>query len=269
MIPTVCRACLAPVKALLIVIPLLQTFTPLQAQEARPQLTAEEIVNRMVAMNGRRKEALRSYSSVRSYSAEYNGLKHLRAEMVVSVNYQWPNKKELLVVSESGSGTLRHRVLRPLLAAELKAMEAEQQRQTAISPENYSFELVDVLAGNSGSFYVLEVRPRHENKYLFRGRIWIEREGFAITRIVGEPAVNPSWWTKKIDFERSYQEIDGFWLPAAIESVTQVRIAGRARVTIEDRDYRLNDAPPFERKPNGLVVAASMGDGNAIDRRNR
>ena len=81
MIPNIYRAFLALAKALLIVILMLLTFVPLEAQEARPQLTAEEIVNRMVAMNGWRKEALRSYSSVRTYTAEYNGLKHLRAEI--------------------------------------------------------------------------------------------------------------------------------------------------------------------------------------------
>ena len=229
----------------------------LAAQEVKPPLTAEEVVSRMVAMSERRNEALRSYSSVRNYTIDFKGIKHLHAEMVVSMNYQWPNTKELTIVSESGSGTLRDRALKPLLQAELEAMKPENQMQSAMSPENYSFELVEYTKTDSGDCYILEVRPLHKNKFLFKGRIWVEDKGFAITRIVGQPAVNPSWWTTKTDFKRSYQKIGDFWLPESNQSETKVRIFGNAVLTIAYEKYEItkasgvNVAPSVEKLSNG------------------
>jgi len=214
------------------------------AQQSAPPLTAAEVVNRMVAMSDRRNESLRSYSSVRSYTIDFNGIKHLHAEMVVSMNYHYPNKKDLTILSESGSGTLRQRVLRPLLQAELEAMEPDNLRRSAISPDNYTFELIGDTQTGSGDCYVFEVRPRHKNKFLFKGRIWVDAKGFAITRVVGEPAVNPSWWTKATDFERAYKPVEGFWLPAWNQSLTHVRIFGQARLKIDYGDYQLQDTRP-------------------------
>ena len=223
----------------------------LTAQEIKPPLTAEEVVSRMVAMSERRNEALHSYSSVRNYTIDFKGIKHLHAEMVVAMNYQSPNTKELIVLSESGSGTLRDRALKPLLQAELEAIKPENQPQSAISPENYSFELVGYTKTDSGDCYILEVRPRHKNKFLFKGKIWVEDKGFAITRIVGQPAVNPSWWTKETDFKRSYQKIGDFWLPESNQSETKVRIFGNAVLTIEYAKYEIT-------KTSGVTVASSL-----------
>lgn len=227
------------------------------AQDVKPPLTAGEVVSRMVAMSERRNEALRSYSSVRTYSMDFHGVKHLHAEMVVSMNYQWPNTKEMTILSESGSGTLRERALRPLLQAELEAMKPENQPLTAMSPENYSFELVGYTKTDSGDCYILEVRPLHKNKFLFKGRIWVEDKGFAITRMEGQPAVNPSFWTPKTDFKRSYQKIGDFWLPESNQSETKVRVFGTAVLTIEYQKYEITKAaavspvPSPEKAPNG------------------
>ena len=65
---------------------------------------------------------------------------------------------------------------------------------------------------------------------------------FAITRVEGEPAVNPSWWTLKTDFKRSYQKIGDFWLPESNESETKVRVFGTAVLSIEYRDYQITQA---------------------------
>ncbi len=40
------------------------------------------------------------------------------------------------------------------------------------------------------------VEPQTNNKLLFRGRIWVDAEDFAVVRIEAVPAKNPSFWTK-------------------------------------------------------------------------
>ena len=105
-------------------------------------------------------------------------------------------------------------------------MREENQQRSAITPQNYTFQLTDYQKLGRNEFYVLEARPLTKNKFLFRGRIWVDAKDFAIAQVEGEPAVNPSWWTVKTDFTRSYQKIGSFWLPESNESETKVRIFG-------------------------------------------
>ena len=162
--------------------------------------------------------------------------------MVVRTDYQAPDKKEFTIVSESGSGTVRERVFKKLLEAEQESMRDENQQRSAITPENYTFQLSEYEKTGADEFYVLEAQPRSKNKFLFRGQIWVNAKDFAITRVEGEPAVNPSWWTVKTDFERRYQKIGDFWLPESNESETKVRVFGTAVLSIEYRDYKITQA---------------------------
>jgi outer membrane lipoprotein-sorting protein len=166
---------------------------------------------------------------------------HKQADMVVRANYYTPSKKEFTIVSESGSGTVRSRVFKKLLEAEQESMREENQQRSAVTPENYTFQAVDYQMTDADEFYVLEAQPRNKNKFLFRGRIWVNAKDFAITRVEGEPAQNPSWWTVKTDFKRSYQKIGNFWLPESNESETKVRILGTAILTISYGEYQITE----------------------------
>jgi len=207
-----------------------------------PPLTADEIMNRVVKMNETRAKALESYSSLRTYHLECHCLSHKKADMTIRANYQAPDKKEFTIVSQSGSGTVRDRVFKKLLEAEQESMQADNQQRSAITPENYTFQLSDYEKNEADEFYVLDAQPRSKNKFLFRGRIWVNAKDFAITRVEGEPAVNPSWWTVKTDFKRSYQKVGAFWLPESNESETKVRVFGTAVLSIEYRDYQITEA---------------------------
>jgi outer membrane lipoprotein-sorting protein len=223
---------------------LLMIGVPAVAQQVNVSapLTADEVMGRVVKMNEVRAKALESYSSVRSYHLECHCISHKRADMVVQTDYQAPNKKEFTIVSQSGSGTVRDRVFKKLLEAEQESMQAENQQRSEITPENYTFQLSDYGKTETDEFYVLDVQPRSKNKFLFRGRIWVNAKDFAITRVEGEPALNPSWWTVRTDFKRRYQKIGDFWLPESNESETKVRVFGTALLSIKYRDYRITPA---------------------------
>jgi hypothetical protein len=90
------------------------------------------------------------------------------------------------------------------------------------------------------------VKPRTKNKYLFRGRIWVDAEQFAGVRIEAEPAKNPSFWIKDTKIETLYVNVNDFWLPAHNHSATDVRLGGHADFSIEYKDYRITSARPFE-----------------------
>ena len=214
---------------------------PAVAQQANVSapLTANEVMERVAVMNELRNKELDNYSSLRRYHLECHCVSHKEAVMVVRADYHAPNKKEFTIVSENGSGTVRNRVFKKLLEAEQESMREENQQRSAITPENYTFQLVDHQLTDSDEFYVLDAQPRNRNKFLFQGRIWVNAADFAITRVEGEPAQNPSWWTLKTDFKRSYQKIGDFWLPESNESETKVRILGTAVLTISYGQYQI------------------------------
>src|ERR1700687_3756464 len=145
---------------------------PAVAQQANVSapLSADEVMGRVAQMNEHRANALESYSSIRSYHLECHCLSHKKADMVVRAEYAAPNKKVFTIVSESGSGTVRSRVFKKLLEAEQESMREENQQRSAITPENYTFQLTDYRKIGGNEFYVLEARPLTKNKFLFRGR---------------------------------------------------------------------------------------------------
>jgi hypothetical protein len=218
---------------------------PATGQRVTPSapLTADEVMVRVVSMNELRAKALAGYSSVRIYHLESHGVIAKKADMVVRAKYSSPNKKDFAIVSEGGSDTVRHKVFRRLLEAEQEAMQDENQQRSAITPENYTFSLLNYEKTDKNETYVLQAQPRSKNKFLFRGRIWVDAKDYAITRVDGEPAVNPSWWTKKTDFTRTYKKVEDFWLPQSNESVTIVRVVGTAVLTIKYEDYEVTQAP--------------------------
>ena len=193
----------------------------------------------MVERNEQRAQALESYRGTRIYNLEYHGLSNKSATLVVAMTYRRPDEKKFCIISESGSELLQGRVLKRLLEAEVEAMQEEQRRQTAMGPKNYEFRLVTYERTGDQGFYILEVKPRIKNKFLFRGRIWVDGQDFAVARMEGEPAKNPSWWTKRNAIHVTYEKIGEFWLPARNETNTQVRIVGHSLLTIVYRDYEI------------------------------
>ena len=234
------------VLLLLIVGTLLQPTNAQQAEIAtapdRSPLTAEQVVQNLVQMNLRRAQALHSYQSSRTYRVEYQGFLGTRsAEMVVDVKYL-SGKKEFVVESSTGSKIIIDRVLKKLLEAEAEATDEEKQRSSALTEENYRFTLIGRETGNPVATYVLKVEPRTEGKFLYRGRIWVDGQNFAVVRLQGEPAKNPSFWTKKTDIVQQYRKIGDFWLPARNHSITAIRLGGHAELTIEYKDYEITSA---------------------------
>ncbi len=236
---------------------------PAVAQQANVSapLSADEVTGRVVEMNEARAKRLEGYSSVRTYHLECHCVSHKKADMVVRTDYQAPNKKEFTIVSESGSGTVRERVFKKLLEAEQESMRDENQQRSAITPENYTFQVSDYEKTDTDEFYVLDAQPRSKNKFLFRGHVWVNAKDFAITRVEGEPAVNPSWWTVNTNFQRRYQKIGDFWLPESNESETKVRVLGTAVLSIEYRDYQITQAiGATVASPHSDALAATVAE---------
>lgn len=110
---------------------------------------------------------------------------------------------------------------------------------TQLNRDNYNFVLIGYEPSGSGGQYVLRVEPKVRGKYVYRGQVWVDGIDFAVTRIEAEPTESPSFWTKKSQIRQEYGKVEGFWLPLRNESVSYIRLGGRATLTIEYKDYSL------------------------------
>ena len=206
-------------------------------------LSADQVVDNLVRKTQERAQALLHSEGTRVYHLAYRGFPGDRdAEMIVKATYDSPSSKEFTVVSESGSKLILNRVFRKLLESEKEAAQPAISTRTQLNRDNYSFELVGYEPSNAGGQYVLRVSPKSRSKYVYSGKVWVDGIDFAVTHIEAEPTQNPSFWTKKSEIHHEYKKVGAFWLPARNESVSYIRLGGRATLTIEYKDYRVTDA---------------------------
>jgi len=203
-------------------------------------MSAEEIVARMRQSNSLRAASLSAYDGKRSYSLSYRGFPSDRdAQEEVIAHYTAPAGKSFDVISGRGSKMIQTKVFAKLLESEREAAHEENQRQTALTPENYTFTLVGSRPSPNGGCYLVGVQPRREDKFLYRGKICVNAADFAVESIDAEPAKSPSFWIKKTQIEHRYEKIGQFWLPASNHTVTSMRMGGTATLDIMYSEYAL------------------------------
>src|SRR5271156_291615 len=220
-----------------------------QAEPRLPAITSEQVVQRLMEKNQERAQSLQHYVGKRSYRLEYRGFPTaVEATMEVEVNFDAPATKRFTIVSATGSKMIQNRVFHRLLESEQQAGDSDNRKHTELGPDNYIF----TLAGTEGTNYVLNVEPKVESRFLYRGKIWVDAHDFAVTRIEAQPARNPSFWTTKSMIHHTYQRVDSeFYLPKENKTITSVRLGGTATLTIEYQSYQVTAAKPLAlaRKP--------------------
>ncbi len=218
-----------------------QTVPQIAAQPAT-DLTASQIVEQMERRSEAQKEALKQYRTVRHYQVEYRGFsKNVEAAMDVAVDYDAEKGKSFTIISESGSGALREEVLKRAVNSESDAMQ--ESSSAALTQANYRFELegTEPVAGKPA--YILGVEPLAPNKFLYRGRIWVDAADFAVVKMETQPAKSPSFWISQTQIHYTSAKTEGFWLPQHVLSVTRVRIGGTAFLNIDYGNYAIAPEP--------------------------
>jgi hypothetical protein len=235
---------------------------PLRQGIGENQLFAE-----LDTRNELRKSALLDYTVHRTYQvADLKGKVH--AEEIGQMEFHAPDQKNFVATSETGSGLIRRMALNPLISSEIEAAAGKVHHDSAISPANYSLELLGEQQLGAHRCFVAKAVPKRKEKYLFVGKVWIDADDYGIVRIEGHPAKKLSFWIERADFVRQYQKIDGFWLPEKDQTLVQVRLYGKKVLTIEHQNYVLNasqsstDQSPGRRPllPEARVPASADGN---------
>jgi outer membrane lipoprotein-sorting protein len=196
----------------------------------------EEIVSRMAASDLHRQSSIDGYAGMRRYILENRKLKK-RAELLVKVNGDQDGTKHFEIVSEDGWKSANTHVLRKMLESESETSRPQLRAMSKLNSTNYEFEILRAEAVSGRMAYVLNVKPKRREKYLFEGLIWVDAEDYALVRAEGSPAKNPSFWTKSTHFVQLYQKNGPLWFPLSTQSVTEARFFGITDVNIEYFDY--------------------------------
>jgi outer membrane lipoprotein-sorting protein len=239
-----------------------QQATGLAPSTHNPPLPLDQVVKNLEERNTQRAAALSQFEGERVYRMQYRGFPSDRdAEMVVKVSYRAPDSKEFSVVSQSGSKFILDHVFKRLLESEREAAKGENRSQTALTRENYDFELAGYETVSDGGHYILNLLPRTRNKYLYRGKIWVDARDFAVVRIEAEPGKNPSIWIKKTQIAHKYVKINDFWLPGENRTESLIRLGGKASLSIEYRDYKIIKAAPAGVADEVPAVSSAINEG--------
>jgi hypothetical protein len=223
-----------------------------------PNLTADQIAHNIEVSNQVRNNALHHFESSRTYTLHYRGFPtNHDAEMVVTLSYQSPSTKEFKIVSQSGSKFIIDHVFKRMIESEREA--AQEQSRNALTTNNYQFSLAGSEQLPEGNCYVLNVSPRTRNKFLYRGKIWVDAADFAVVKIEAEPAQNPSFFIDRTEVHHHYKKVDNFWLPAENRSISYLRIGGHADLSIEYQQYTITAADPL---PGPTTAAQNLNPGS-------
>lgn len=216
---------------------------------AAESVSGNELFAKLLENNHSRDGHLQQYSETRSYAVtNLKGKTYATTE--VRLHYRAPNEKSFDTLCEEGSGTVRNLVFKRLMESEVETASGRSHRDSSITPVNYEFQFLREEDGDGRHYFVVQAIPRRKDKYLFEGTIWIDSQDFAIAKIEGQPARNPSFWIHRVDFVRQYQKIGDFWFPLKDESTTHLKIFGTKILTIEHFDYLVNRSETSADPPN-------------------
>ncbi len=203
----------------------------------KPDLTA--ILARMAEHNSMRDHTLHNYACDRTYQVD-NKRVNKSASVNVTMFFVEPDEKLFEVKSAAGMGFMRKGVLNRLIETERENSRGAQKSLTAITPANYAFTYLRGETVKGRLQHVLSAKALRKDKLLFNGTIWVDAEDGSVSRIEGQPAKRPSFWTRKVEFVQEYEKHGPYWFPVRNTSVTQVFIFGRTTTDIRHSNYRVN-----------------------------
>jgi MucB/RseB N-terminal domain len=208
-------------------------------------LSSDEILARIESETNRRHTLLKEYSGSRHYT-----LQNLRfgkqAEVGVLMSYRQGDGERYAVLTRSGSDALNG-IVDKVLASEAGESTPLKNADHQITAVNYRVRLLgtEIVAGRS--CYVLGLAPKIKSRYLVVGKAWVDTTSYAVVRIEGQFAASISLLIGAPRISEEFIEVNGFWLPGHVRSVTSSFLLGPTELNILFSNYRLDqDSTPLQ-----------------------
>lgn len=219
--------------------------------------TSEQIriIDGMLREQATRFEHFEAYSRLQHYSVTTDRF-GLKAEMVARVRRDRVTGKTYEIVSRTGSPVIQTHVFDALLEAEIAT---SQQGGELLTRENYTFHLSGKQDYNGIPCYVLETEPKHKEKRLLKGRLWVDAEDFGVVHVEGHPTESLSFWVGRPMIVQDYQKQSGFWWASRRHSYIDNIWLGKSDLVIDYSDYQFElrkatDSP----SPDAMMTAPKV-----------
>jgi hypothetical protein len=147
------------------------------------------------------------------------------------------------VIAEGGSGSIRKRVLRPALEAELRARSSGESDRASLHPRNYEFLLAPAEKDDQPGLQRIALKPRRKESMLVDGWMFLTADGSDLVRIEGRLAKTPSFWTRRVDVIRRYTRMGSVRVPTSMESNAQVLLVGSGSFVMSYTYSEINGQP--------------------------
>ena len=170
---------------------------------------------------------------------------HPTAEMLVKTTYTKQAGKSYEIVSQSGSSLWRNEVLHTLLDNEKRMSQPGNVETALIDSANYEMKLDaspwDHLNGRD--CLVLDITPRRNSEYLFKGRLWVNAQDFAIVQLKGTASKSAFFLASAAEVSRQYDELDALPMATHAQAVSGSALLGQTMVKIDYSNYQIQLIP--------------------------
>lgn len=200
------------------------------------------IVQHIDAVIKARFEAVLSFTVTEHYTVYRDGDEtHPAAAMTVKTTYDKNTGKSYAILSESGSGIIKHFVLDALLENEKRINDPANREASWFTSANYEFKLLPTgLQHIDGrDCFALSMNPRQKASNLIQGTIWVDATDFSTVKIEGVSTKSPSMLTGPSHVIRQYALFDGFAQATHARAESDSSLFGKTIVTIDYSGYEI------------------------------
>ncbi len=170
---------------------------------------------------------------------------HPAAEMLVKTTYTRQAGKSYEIVSQSGSSLWRNEVLHTLLDNEKRMSQPGNVQTALIDSANYEMKLDTNPRQrlNDRDCLVLDITPRHNSEYLFKGTLWVDAQDFGIVQLKGTASKSAFFLASAAQVLRQYDEMDALPMATHAQAVSGSSLLGQTIVKIDYTNYQLELIP--------------------------
>jgi hypothetical protein len=200
--------------------------------------TSDEILARVEIENSRRHTQMKEYSGSRQYTMQ-NLRFGKQAAVGVFMNYRQIEGEHYTVLTRSGSDKLNG-IIDKVLSSEALASVPPENARHQITSANYRVRLAGTEIAGGRNCYVLELAPRMPLQSLIVGKAWVDAESYAVVRIEGQFAASTSVLMGATRISEDFIEVNGFWLPGHVRTVTSNFLLGPTELDILFSNYQFD-----------------------------
>lgn len=201
----------------------------------RPVMAPEVALQMFESHAPRQKSALKSYTDETLVMAELPDSSQ-RGAFELESSYIAPGRLSFKPIRYTGDAFVKTNVIARILQSEVD-YAAKDDAGAALSPTNYKFSYKGDEALSGRSVHVYQVKPRHKQAGLFKGRIYLDASTGTLVRSEGAIVKSPSMFLRHIEFVQDYTDVGGYTLPVQLHTTTRASFVGRVVVDIFHRQY--------------------------------